>query len=141
MLNQCIFEGRLVADPELKRTPSGMSICNFKIAVDKTIKKEGKPSTLFMPVTFFGSVADNCAKFLRKGRPVIVIGRLDVDEFQDKGGERKSVIFLNGSNFEFPLTEGKKPESPSETAETGGKPTYKGAGLSDLDVVDDDMPF
>ena len=68
MLNNCIFEGRVVKDPELKRTAGGLSIANFTIAVDRSIKKEGT-SALFLPVTFYGSQADNIAKYFRKGRP------------------------------------------------------------------------
>lgn len=160
MLNQCIFEGRLVADPELKKTTSGMSICDIKIAVDRTIKKEGKPA-LFLPVTFFGATADNASKFLRKGRAVIAIGRLENDEYVDREGNKKTIFYLNGSTFELPLTEKqteKQPQLPTQAQpqpQGYGNPgtveqnTYAntpngpivGGGLTDLDVVDDDLPF
>lgn len=157
MLNQCIFEGRLVADPELKKTTSGMSICDIKIAVDRTIKKEGKPA-LFLPVTFFGATADNASKFLRKGRAVIAIGRLENDEYVDREGNKKTVYFLNGSTFELPLTEKqteKSPQLPTQAQPHGyGNPgtveqtTYAntpngpivGGGLNSLEV-DDDIPW
>ena len=141
MLNSCIFEGRLVADPELKRTESGLSICNFKIAVDRTVKREGK-SALFLPVTFFGATAENLAKFFRKGKAVIVTGRLENDEFTDKEtGEKKTIFFLNGSTFEFPLAEKSAERKPAEQPTESDAVDEYSDGRDGLDIVSDDLPF
>lgn len=150
MLNSCIFEGRLVADPELRKTATGTFICNFKIAVDRTIKKEGKPA-LFLPITLFGATAENAVKHFRKGRAIIVTGRLENDEYIDKDTkEKKTTFYLNGSSFEFPLTE-RQSDKPA-----GSPPNIKGNGvelsslepstdcddgLDGIDVVSDDLPF
>lgn len=146
MLNNCIFEGRVTKDPELKRTPSGLSIANFTIAVDRSVKKEGK-GALFLPVTFFGSQAENISKYFRKGRAIIVTGRLENDEYTDKmTGDKKTVYFLSGTAFDFPLTE-KNTEKPAAPAQEplgeikDETPAFGGAGLDNIDITDDDMPF
>ena len=145
MLNNCIFEGRVVKDPELKRTASGLSIANFTIAVDRSIKKEGK-SALFLPVTFYGSQADNISKYFRKGRAIIVSGRLenDVIEDRERPGEKKTFYYLNGTSFDFPLTEKNSEKSatqPQEEAIKDDVPALGGSNLDGLEVTDDDLPF
>ena len=145
MLNNCIFEGRVVKDPELKRTASGLSIANFTIAVDRSIKKEGK-SALFLPVTFYGSQADNISKYFRKGRAIIVSGRLenDVIEDRERPGEKKTFYYLNGTSFDFPLTEknSEKPAAqPQGEAIKDDVPALGGSNLDGLEVTDDDLPF
>ncbi len=145
MLNNCIFEGRVVKDPELKRTAGGLSIANFTIAVDRSIKKEGK-SALFLPVTFYGSQADNIAKYFRKGRAIIVSGRLenDVIEDRERPGEKKTFYYLNGTSFDFPLTEKnseKTAAQPQGEAIKDDVPALGGSNLDGLEVTDDDLPF
>lgn len=139
MLNSVILEGRLVADPELRKTNTGLSICNFKIAVDRTIKKDGKPTALFLPVTFFGATAENLTKFFRKGKAIIVNGRLENDEFTDReSGEKKTIFFLSGTSFEFPLIEKSSADKgPKEKAEPSDTPFEEDG----IDVVSDDLPF
>ena len=149
MLNVCIFEGRLTRDPETRTTPTGTTISSFTIAVDRTIKKGDKPA-LFLPVTFYGNVAENASKFLRKGRAVICIGRLENDVFEDKDnpGQKKTIFFLNGTNFEFPLTE-KNTEKPQAQQEqephlkaNEPDPTFRESnGLDNLNINDDELPW
>ena len=133
--------GRLVADPELKRTQTGLSIANFKIAVDRTIKKEGK-SALFLPVTFFGSTAENISKIFRKGYLILVTGRLENDEFQDRvTGEKKTIYFLNGTSFDR-IFDPKDSETPQNDRYCDPKPAIQDSGnLDDLCIEDDDTPF
>ena len=145
MLNNCIFEGRLTKDPELKRTQSGLSIANFTIAVDRSIKKEGK-NALFLPVTFFGTQAENISKYFRKGRAIIVSGRLEGDEVEDRDrpGEKRTLYYLSGTSFDFPLTEKNSEKSaaqPQGEAIKDDVPALGGSNLDGLKVTDDDLPF
>ena len=74
-LNKVIMGGRLTADPELKQTPSGVSVCTFSIAVNRrfTSKDSTQQSQAdFFNVTAWRATADNCAKFLKKGNKIAV---------------------------------------------------------------------
>lgn len=144
MLNNCVFEGRLVRDPSLKRTAKGLAIANITVAVDRSIKREND-SPLYLPCTFFGAQAENVYRFFKKGRAIIVVGRLENDMIDDKEnpGVKKQVYYLNGSAFDFPLKtmEAKKKEA-------GEKPVAAPASVDDsladdaLDAMGDDaFPF
>jgi single-strand DNA-binding protein len=148
-INRVILTGNLTRDPELRNTPSGMSVCSLRVATNSSRKDESgqwvdKPN--YFSVTVWGAQGENCARFLEKGRPVAVDGRLDWREYQDKDGNKREAIeivadrvqFLgsrdgggeggNGSRF--------TPQSdvPADTADFQTAPS--GAGQSD-----DDIPF
>ncbi len=130
----------MTKDPELKKTPNGLSICNITIACDRTVKREGKPP-LFIPATFFGAKADNVAKFFTKGKAIIVTGRLEGDLINDKDhpGEKKTIFYIDAQTFEFPLGGGSKKEDSS--SESAKDEFADPVGSDPIDVVSDDLPF
>lgn len=79
------FSGRLTDDPELKSTSNGSSVCKFTVAVNKRVGKD-EERTSFIPTTVFGKQAENCAKYLTKGREVRVVGEFETDKYTDKDG-------------------------------------------------------
>ena len=90
MINKVILVGNLGADPELKTTNSGMSVSSMRLATSNR-KKDGNTGdwvdvTEWHTVTVFGAKADNCCKFLEKGRQIYVEGRLQTRKWQDKEG-------------------------------------------------------
>ena len=148
-INRVIVTGNLTRDPELRNTPGGTSVCSLRIATNSSRKDEtgqwvDKPN--YFSVTVWGAQGENCARFLEKGRPVAIDGRLDWREYTDKDGNKREAIeivadrvqFLgsrdgggeggNGSRF--------TPQSdvPADTADF--QPASAGAGQSD-----DDIPF
>lgn len=136
MFNTISIEGRLVADPQIKTTPSGLSICNISVACDRSVKREGK-LPLFIGVTFFGSMADNVAKYFHKGRPIIVSGRLENDVVEDKvSGEKEQIYYINATSFDFPLSD--KPEPQPKPTQRDAMPISPDPAI---DIVDDDLPF
>jgi single-strand DNA-binding protein len=140
-INRVIVTGNLTRDPELRNTPGGTSVCSLRIATNSWVDKPN-----YFSVTVWGAQGENCARFLEKGRPVAVDGRLDWREYTDKDGNKREAIeivadrvqFLgsrdgggeggNGSRF--------TPQSdvPADTADF--QPASAGAGQSD-----DDIPF
>lgn len=135
-LNRVLLTGNLTADPDLRSTPSGTSVCSLRLAVN-TRRKEGgewvsKPN--YFTVVVWGKHGENCAQYLSKGRPVAVDGRLEWREWEAKDGSGKrqaveivadSVQFLgdrddddggrSGGEFSAPSTEGfKAQDDPGE---------------------------
>ena len=93
MINKVILVGNLGAKPELKTTNSGMSVSSMRLATSDR-KKDGATGdwvdiTEWHTVTVFGSTADNCCKFLDKGRQIYVEGRLQTRKWEDKEGQPK----------------------------------------------------
>jgi single-strand DNA-binding protein len=106
-LNKVLVIGNLGRDPELRHTQSGTAVCNFSVAATDTYQDasgERQESTEWFNIVVFGRQGENCAKYLAKGRPVFVEGRLQTRKYQDKEGQdryRSEVIaqrvqFLGG---------------------------------------------
>ena len=154
-INRVVLVGNLTRDPELRHTPSGTAVCKLRIAVN-TRQKDAqgnwgdKPN--YFDVTVWGAQGENCARFLSKGRPVALDGRLEWREWQDKEGNNRqaveiiaeSVQFL-GSREDAPMggVNGFTPRSdvPADTRdfEPAAAPAAGGAGSSS--AGDDDIPF
>jgi single-strand DNA-binding protein len=91
MLNSVILIGRMASDPELKFTPSGDAVCNFRIAVDRNRKgADGEKETDFFDVTAWKQSAEFAANYLGKGRLIAVDGRLQIRKWEDKEGGKRS---------------------------------------------------
>lgn len=145
MLNCIIVTGNLAEAPKLRRTPSGLAICDVPLICERSIKREGKPP-LFIWVSFFGAQAERVSRGFRKGGGIIVTGRLENGEYPDKAtGERKTAYFINASSFEFPLTEAKEPlleaKEPLPKAPASTTAQDDGLDLDDLAMPDGDEPF
>ena len=102
-INRVVLTGNLTRDPELRSLPSGMSVCSLRVAVN-TRRKDGssgewtdKPN--YFSVTVWGAQGDNCARFLSKGRPVAIDGRLEWREWEakDGSGKRESIEIVADS--------------------------------------------
>jgi single-strand DNA-binding protein len=99
-INRVVLTGNLTRDPDLRSTPGGMSICKLGIAVNTRKKSssgewEEKPN--FFRVTVFGKQAENCAQYLKKGRPVAIDGRLEWSTWESEGQKRESVDIIADS--------------------------------------------
>jgi len=98
-INMVILAGRLTRDPELRYLPNGTPLCKMGLAVSrfyKTPEGERKEETLFVDVTTWRGTAEFCGENLRKGRPVIVEGRLKSDAWEDKStGQKRTKIEVN----------------------------------------------
>jgi single-strand DNA-binding protein len=90
MYNKVFLIGRLVRDPEMRMTPSGVAVTRFTVAVDKTFKKseDGQSSADFIRVVAWRRLAEICGQYLKKGKLVAVEGRLQVDSY-DKDGQKR----------------------------------------------------
>ena len=101
-VNVVVITGNLTRDPELRQTGGGTAVCELRVAVNSRRKDEtgnwvDKPN--YFNVTVFGGQGENCATYLRKGRPVAVEGRLDWREWEakDGSGKRQAVSIIANS--------------------------------------------
>lgn len=141
-MNKVFLIGRLTADPELRYTPSGSAVCNFRIAVDRRFTNQnGEREADFFNVVVWNKSAENCAKYLSKGRQTAVEGRLQNRSFDGNDGQRRNVTEIVADNVEF-LSNGQgKPQSNSND-DHGYNGGYGDMGLGEEVVFsDDDVPF
>jgi single-strand DNA-binding protein len=88
-LNKFIGLGNLTKDPDCKTTKSGKPVCNFSIAINNKIND----SVTFVDVETWNKSAENCSRFLSKGRKVLIEGRLQLNTWNSKSGEARSKLF------------------------------------------------
>ena len=140
-INRVVLTGNLTRDPELRSLPSGMSVCSMRIACNTRRKNnatgdwEDKPN--YFDVTVWGAQGENCARFLAKGRPVALDGRLEWREWQDKEGNKRESVEIIADTVQFlGGTEGGS-HVPADDFQPAGAPAANGHSSA----ADDDIPF
>lgn len=99
-MNNVQLIGRLTRDPETRYTANQMAVCSFTIAIDRP-PKDGEKKTDYPRVTVFGRTAENCERFLSKGRLVGVSGRLQTGSYTDKNGATVFTTDVIADRVEF----------------------------------------
>lgn len=102
MINNCVFMGRMVRDPELKTTGTGVSVCSFCLAVDRNYTPKGSEKVAdFIDFAAWRGTADFISKWFHKGDMIAVTGELQTRMYEDKdGNKRKAVeIVVNDASF------------------------------------------
>lgn len=115
-LNNVVLVGRLTAAPELRRTNSGTSVTSFTIALDNPSSKDQDKTTSFIPVNCWNATAENVAKYCDKGDLIALEGRLNQRSYEDKDGNRRSIVEVVAQNIQF-LTPKKDKEEAFDDAE------------------------
>jgi single-strand DNA-binding protein len=153
-INRVVLTGNLTADPELRSLPSGTSVCKLRIACNTRTKVNGewadKPN--YFDVTVWGNQGENCSRFLSKGRPVAIDGRLEWREWQTPEGQKRQAVDIIADSVQFL---GGRDDAPAGGGQSGGgfqgrsdipvdtgdfAPAPMGAG-SPAATGDDDIPF
>lgn len=141
MLNKAIIMGRLTRDPEVRVTQSGVSVCSFSLACDRDIvdKTTGERGVDFINVTAWRSTADFVGKYFSKGRMAVVIGRIQVRNYQDKEGNKRiaTEIVADSVYFGDSKKDGGNSAAPSAAPQTDSAPQDDYGADGD----DDDLPF
>ena len=157
-LNKVFLMGNLTRDPELRVTPKGTPICQFALAINRKFKMESGESreeVIFVDIEAWGKQGETIAKFVTKGRPLFVEGRLKLDQWEDKTTkEKRSRMKVVLEQFEFLGDSrgggggGPQPSS-GEADQTGGSsperhsppPRSGGAKPASQENLDEDVPF
>ena len=100
-MNKLTIIGNLTRDPELRTTTSGISVCDFTVAVNRRNKKEGDPEADFFHVTAWREKGELCGKYLAKGRKVCVVGAVSVRVYQTNSGETRASLEVTADEVEF----------------------------------------
>ena len=101
-MNSINLTGRLTADPEMRSTHSATAVTNFRLAVQRRRSREGEDrGAVYVDVVCFGGLAESCGEYLSKGRQVAACGRLELDEWETEGGERRSRHKVVADEVEF----------------------------------------
>lgn len=139
MLNTITIMGRLTRDPELKQTPSGVSVANFSLAVDRDFanKATGEKETDFIDVICWRHTADFVSKYFSKGRMAVVTGRLQVRHWEDKDGNKRKAAEVVADNVYF--GDSKRPEG-NDTTGSYGATSVPAGGITEVED-DGDLPF
>ncbi len=115
--NKVILAGNLTRDPELRYTPKGLAIAKIGLAINRTWKTETgetKEEVTFVDIDAFGKQAETIGQYLKKGRPILVEGRLRLDQWDDKQtGQKRSRLGVVLEGFQF-LDSGNRGDSSGE---------------------------
>lgn len=145
MLNHITIMGRMVRDPELRRTGSGISCVSFTLAVDRDYsgKDGGEKETDFIDCVAWRSTADFVSKYFTKGRMAVVSGRLQIRGWTDKEGNKRRTAEVVADNVYF--ADSKKEESSGNSyGQQGGYSAPANTPAQDFAMLDDDdaqLPF
>lgn len=133
-MNKIYLIGNLIKDPMLKAVPSGSSVCEFTIAVNRKEWKTDEVSSDLFRISAWRKLGETCARYLEKGRKVAVIGELKATTFIGKDGVTKVSLDVNADEVEFLSS---RSERKSEDSEDKPHPAQDGF----TDISSDDIPF
>src|SRR4051812_35215904 len=134
-INRVVLTGNLTRDPELRSTPSGMSVCSLRIASNTRRKDNASGEWIDKPnyfsVTVWGAHGENCARFLSKGRPVCIDGRMEWRDWTAQDGTKREAVEIVADAVQFL---GARDDTSSSTEEYRGEPVAAGAGTDPDDT-------
>jgi single-strand DNA-binding protein len=137
--NKIILVGNLGRDPELRYTPQGTPVCSFTVATNEKRKDragETQDFTTWFRVTLWGRQAETASQYLTKGRPVYIEGRLRLEEYTDREGNKRHSLEVNATDIHF-IGSNRSDESLGEAKAA----TTIGHRATEPDMSDDDIPF
>ena len=136
-MQKIIVIGNLVRDPETKQTNNGKTVTNFTVAVNRRQKIEGQPEADFFRATAWGQLAENCQKYLCKGKKVAVTGTVSAHAYADKNGNPACSMDIFAQEVEFLSPAGQTANSTETNA--AAEPAHDSA--APMPVEPDDLPF
>ncbi len=147
MLNVICVMGRLVADPELRKTTTGISTTTIRVACERNFVKAGEQrQTDFFDIVAWRTTAEFACKYFRKGQLIAVNGSLQTRSYEDREGKKRTVYEIVADNLHFadskssPMGQGQAPASRALPQE---QESYASGAPDDFELIDDseDLPF
>ena len=144
--------GRLVADPELRTTPAGVNVCQFRIACDRNFARQGEQRQAdFVDIVAWRAQADFVCKYFSKGSLIAINGRIQTRNYQDKNGNNRTAFAVVAENINFGGSKGTSSAKVDDGGEAAPRseawpkadPPANYGGVDDFAVIDDndDLPF
>lgn len=143
--NKVILIGNMTADPELKPTASGISLCSFSIAVNRRFAKEGEQNVDFINIVAWRNTADFVTRYFKKGKPILVCGQLQTRSWTDNEGNKRYATEVIADEVSFvgsneTSTEPKNEPSKAESYTPTGYTTNNNAQFEEI-PSDEGLPF
>lgn len=135
--NKVILIGNMTADPELKKTPSGVSVTSFSIAVNRRFtKQDGQQQTDFINIVAWRQTAEFVARYFNRGKPILICGQLQTRSWTDQNGQKHYATEVVADEAAFVENKGTSTDAGVPA------PSYRGndAGYEDLSS-DEELPF
>jgi single-strand DNA-binding protein len=149
--NKVILLGNLTRDPEIRYTPKGSAVCDLGIAVNRQYTLENgekREEVTYVDVVLWARLAEIAAEYLKKGRPVFIEGRLQLDTWDDKqSGQKRSKLRVIGENMQMLGSRGAGGGAPpadsgdEERPARATTPPPKAAAAAPAEPDDDEIPF
>ena len=137
-LNRIVIMGRMVKDPELRRTGAGVAVASFTLAVERDFKgQNGEKETDFIDVVVWRQTAEFVSKYFSKGRVAVVEGRLQLRDWQDKDGNKRRNAEIIADNVYF----GDSKSDGASQAQNREDLVRRMNGFAQIEETDGDLPF
>jgi single-strand DNA-binding protein len=134
-LNKVILIGNLVADPELKKTPSGVSVTSFRIAVGRRFTKDEAQQADFIDIVAWRNTAEFITKYFNKGKSILICGSIQTRSWTDQNGQKRYSVEVVADEASFV-------ERKSDEQNTSGTPMIDTSTDGFVEVPsDEDLPF
>lgn len=147
MLNQISVQGRIVRDPELRRTASGKAVTSFTLACDRDFKNQqtGEKEVDFIECVAWGGTAEMVEKYFHKGQMAVATGRLQLRDWTDKNGQKRRQAEILVNNIYFCGSKESGTQASSGADNGYSTPAYQApapaANFAELDGEDKQLPF
>ena len=144
MLNCVTLMGRLVADPELRTTTTGKSVCTFRIAVDRSFVKAGEQRQAdFITIVAWESTANFVTRYFTKGSMIAIQGSIQTRQYEDNSGNKRTAFEVVAREVSFCGSKAETGTVASAAAAPAQAPAYQTAAPSDFEEIEDDedLPF
>ena len=153
MLNCAVIMGRLVADPELRTTTSGISVISFRVAVDRNFVRQGEERQAdFIDVVAWRQTAEFVSRYFRKGSMIAVQGSIQTRNYEDRNGNKRTAVEIVADNVSFCGSRAETGSAGSagapaaryeEPARPQNAPAFASGSMGDFNDIqdDDELPF
>lgn len=137
-MNKVILTGRIANDLEIRSTTTGKSICEFRIATNRPVNRDGERIADFINCRVWNKLAENLVKYQTKGNMIAVSGRMQVDNYQDNEGKNRNYTYVLVEDLEY--LERKKENNQEEVKEIENFSTTTEV-QQQFDYTDEELPF
>lgn len=145
MLNKAILMGRLTRDPELKITPSGVSVCPFTIAVNRPYSQDKEAQADFIDIVAWRQSAEFVSKYFAKGSMIVVDGTIQTRTYEDRNGNKRKAVEVVANHVEFgesrKSSESRYDAPPPPTEPSMGYSSGNQANFEEMSGDSADLPF
>ena len=141
-MNKVILMGRLTRDPEMRvsQGDNSLNIAKFSLAVDRRFQKNGEKETDFFNCTAFGKQADFVDRYLKQGTKILLVGRVQNDNYTNKNGEKVYSVQIIAEEIEFAESKNSGGGAPSDRPDPNA--AAAGDGFMNIpDGIDEELPF